>query len=125
MIAATDREMIEAAIAAGKVRRIPQGVSGLALVGDDWRTIQKNISANQERGRRLQSSVKSSLSPAEVDATIRRLYFAGASYDAIGAAVGLVKSAVWRRCRSLGLPWRKQRRRLRRNPSGTRRAIMG
>lgn len=107
-ITITDRELIDAAIAAGMVRRIPRGVSGLPEKGRDWREIGRAILANQQRAARLNRSQEREIQRVEraatkegVDEQIRAMRAAGMTFDAISASLGFAKSVIWRRCRKM------------------------
>lgn len=110
-ISLTDRQLIDAAIAAGRVRNIPRGVSGLdPTKGRDWRIIGLAILENNRRAVRLSGSLKPEIVKVEraatkegVDEQIRSMRLAGMSYDAISASLGFAKSHVWRRCRKMGI----------------------
>ncbi|MHA6687775.1 hypothetical protein [Mesorhizobium sp. A556] len=107
MTIATDRALIDAAIAAGMVRHIPRGVSGIdPTTGHGWREIGKAMLANDRRAKRLNRSEKPQ--PVKVEradtaeglkAQLRQMRRDGMTYDQIAASVGMVKSAVWRHCR--------------------------
>jgi hypothetical protein len=53
-ITPADRALIDAAIAAGRVRKIPRGVSGIdPETGHGWKAIGAAMLANDRRAKRL------------------------------------------------------------------------
>ncbi|WP_454012613.1 hypothetical protein [Aquamicrobium terrae] len=119
-----DRSLIDAAIAAGRVRHIPAGVSAFDPVTRNWWPTVEDAIAAFERSveiaeahlpaappklRRQAKARNSHWATEETDATLRRLYTAGASYQEMGDAVGVNASVAHRRCKSLSLPDRKIR----------------
>ncbi|MGB3897033.1 MAG: hypothetical protein WA973_00585 [Mesorhizobium sp.] len=105
-ISAADRALIDAAIAAGKVRKIPRGVSGIdPMTGHGWKEIGKAMLANDRRAKRLHRTekpqpvkVKRAATAEGFKAQLRQMRRDGMTYDQIAASVGMVKSAVWRHC---------------------------
>jgi hypothetical protein len=112
IITSADRALIDAAIAAGRVRKIPRGVSGIdPETGHGWQEIGAAMLANDRRAKRLSRCKK--LQPAQIaraatsegiSKQIRAMRRSGMTYDAIAASLGMVKSNVWYRCRKMGLP---------------------
>lgn len=103
---ATDRQLIDAAIAAGRVQRIPRGVSGIdPMTGHGWKEIGRAMLANNRRAERLSRArpqpvkVQRAATPEGLKAQIRQMRLDGMSYDQIAASVGMAKSAAWRHCR--------------------------
>jgi hypothetical protein len=112
VMSAEDRALIDAAIAAGKVRKIPRGVSGIdPATGHGWQHIGAAMLANDRRAKRVRRCEKSQPVPVVraatsegVDKQIRAMRRQGMTYDAIAASLGMVKSDVWRRARRMQLP---------------------
>jgi hypothetical protein len=108
IITPADRALIDAAIAAGRVRKIPRGVSGIdPITGRNWMEIRAAIVENNKRGQRVRQGVVPVV-PATtldgVDEQIRIMRRARMTYDAIAASLGMAKSNVWYRCRKMQLP---------------------
>jgi hypothetical protein len=112
IITPADRALIDAAIAAGKVRKIPRGVSGIdPETGRGWQQIGAAMLANDRRAKRISRCEKPRPDPVARAATseginkqIRAMRRQGMTYDAIAASLGMVKSEVWRRARRMQLP---------------------
>lgn len=107
----TDRELIDAAVAAGMVRKIPRGVSGIDPDrGYGWKEIGIAILANNRRAQRLSRPEKPQLQKITradtsegLNAQIRKMRLDGLTFDQIGWCLDMAKSAIWRRCKALGL----------------------
>jgi hypothetical protein len=108
IITPADRALINAAIAAGRVRKIPRGVSGIdPATGRNWREIRAAMVANNKRGQRIKQVVVPIVRARTrdgVDEQIRIMRRARMTYDAIAASLGMAKSNVWYRCRKMQLP---------------------
>ena len=111
-ISPTDRALIDAAIAAGRVRKIPRGVSGIdPATGHGWKTIGAAMLANDRRAKRLRRygkqepiAIVRAATRDGVNDQIGIMRRAGMTYEAIAASLGMVKSDVWRRARRMQLP---------------------
>ncbi|MBN9067521.1 MAG: hypothetical protein J0H60_14010 [Rhizobiales bacterium] len=112
IITPADRALIDAAIAAGRVRKIPRGVSGIdPATGYGWQQIGAVMRANDKRAKRISSCEKPQPVPVAraatsegIDKQIRAMRRQGMTYDAIAASLGMYKSNVWQRCRKMQLP---------------------
>jgi hypothetical protein len=112
IITPADRALIDAAIAAGRVRKIPRGVSGIdPATGHGWQQIGAAMLANDRRAKRLRRCEKPQPAPIaraatseDINKQIRTMRRSSMTYDAIAASLGMVKSNVWRRCRKMQLP---------------------
>lgn len=111
MTIATDRQLIDAAIAAGMVRKIPRGVSGLdSAKGYGWKDIGTAILANNRRAQRLSrrperpqlQKVARAATSEGLNAQILAMRNDGLTFDQIGWCLGMAKSGVWRRLKQNG-----------------------
>jgi hypothetical protein len=112
IITPADRALIDAAIAAGRVHKIPRGVSGIdPVTGYGWKELGAAMLANDRRAKRLDRCEKPQPVPVArattsegINRQIRAMRRQGMTYDAIAASLGMVKSDVWRRARRMQLP---------------------
>lgn len=107
----SDRELIDAAIAAGMVRKIPRGVSGLDPdKGRDWKVIGLAILENNRKARRFRApkpqpvKVERAATKEGVNDQIRSMRLSGMSYRDIAASLGMSSAAVFGRCAKMDLP---------------------
>jgi hypothetical protein len=112
LITPDDRLLIDAAIAAGRVRKIPRGVSGIdPATGQGWQKIGAAMLANDRRAKRLSRCEEQQPVPVArattsegINKQIRAMRRSGMTYDAIGASLGMSKTNVWYHCRKMQLP---------------------
>lgn len=117
-ITAYDRALIDEAIAAGAVRHIPLGVSGINMATNaPWPSIDEAIAAHEAQTERLRA-IYQSLAAEPQRAPARRsarhaekqrmmadrneriiaLHAQGMTFEAVAHSVGMSKSSVYRIC---------------------------
>ena len=118
--APSDRALIDAAIAAGRVQRIPQGVSGYDIAtGQPWSSIQAAIAAHRAWIERLPLIQSQPCQPAKrhscksrrselcrAHARIEAMFNDGATYAQIAKALGFGHATIHRWCKQMGFPRR-------------------
>jgi len=110
VISPADRALIDAAIAAGRVRKIPRGISGIdPATGRGWREIGVAMLANNRRAKRLRrcgkpSPVARAQTREGLDRQIRDMRRSGMTFASIAASLGLSKTNVHYRARKMQLP---------------------
>lgn len=103
-ISKEDRALIDAAIAAGRVRVIPVGVSGEREEPLDWRAATNRTFALLKKGDKMKGVQYSrSESSLQVERTIRRLLAEGNNVSQIMAATNMTYGAVQQRIFRMGL----------------------
>lgn len=110
-ISASDRQLIDEAIAAGRVRKIPRGVSGIdPLTGYGWKEIGHTILENNRRAQRFRApkpqpvKVEQATTKEGVNEQIRSMRLAGLSYRDIAASLDMSSTTVFARCQKMSLP---------------------
>jgi DNA invertase Pin-like site-specific DNA recombinase len=83
----TDTELVNAAIAAGKLQRIPRGVSGF----------------DPMTGRPVGVKSRRNVVTDEMEERMRSLFFAGETYRVIGIKLGVSQRTAYKWCERLGL----------------------
>jgi hypothetical protein len=101
IITPAERALIDAAIAAGRVRKIPRGVSGIdPITGRTWAQTRTAMADNKKRGQRIKQGIVPIVRATTrdgVDEQIRMLRRAGMTYAAIAASLGITKSIAQHR----------------------------
>ncbi len=112
IVSPADRALIDAAIAAGRIRKIPRGVSGIdPETGHGWKEIGAAMLANDRRAKRISRCERPLPLPVARAATseginkqIRMMRRQGMTYDAIASSLGMSKTNVHYRSRKMQLP---------------------
>lgn len=122
-ITSNDRALIDQAIAAGAVRHIPRGVSGIdSLTGEYWPTVEAAIAAHDDLMGRLRALFPGAdpaplvgtgrKLPDDLDRHIITLWRTGLQMRATADRLGVSYATVYRRFRKMrpGLAWRGRRK---------------
>jgi DNA-binding NarL/FixJ family response regulator len=111
-ITITERQLIDDAIAAGRVTKVPQGVSGQSLHAKSWLEMRNVSHAQYLKIQRLRAAkerepARGLLTPRKtgesvvIDERIKIMIGQGLTYQAIGDSMGLSNSAIAKRVRRM------------------------
>ena len=101
---AAERALIDAASAAGMVRRIPTGVSGFGDAGEsrNWLEVNRRMRLVALRSARLKMLENVAGRRREIAPVLRQMMAEGLTYREMGKRLGISHGAVYRHCQRVG-----------------------